>query len=168
MEQAFREVSSITPVTVVNKFLLAQPQLNSYLVKPGALNGQDLEGIYPIQSEPETEPPYLMYHYLSDTNSADQWWQREDEIRYSIYSEDMVIVDHISRIMRGMLSRADNVGRELNLFQKQEWGNIEYKFSYTQFMGQVDPQPSDEEGGNRGKTVMFKICYVPTSGPGLL
>lgn len=168
MEQAFRQVSSLTPITVVNKFLLANPQLYSYLVREDALNGSKLEGIYPTQSSPETLPPYLMYHYLSDAHNAEQWWQFQDEIRYFVYSEDVSVVDHISRIIRAMMSRADNTARELNDFQKSEFGSMEYKFSYTQFMGQIDPQHATEEGGLRHKAVLFKVCYTPTDGPGLL
>lgn len=161
MEQAFRSISNLSPVVVVNRFIVQHPQIQTYL-------GSDDSRFYPMQSEPESEPPYITYHFTSDVNSPVQWWKHEDEIRYNIFAQDVMVLDHIGRIIRNMLGRSDNSGRELNVIQKQEWGQVDYKFYYVQFMGQVDPEPTDEEGGVRRKTVLIKICYSPTSGPGLL
>ena len=88
-----------------------------------------------------TEPaPFVVYYFTPNIPSVESFWNRVDNVRYSIYDSDVDRLFKITERFITLLGRGDTVG---------ETGGIEsnnYYFKASTFVGSTLLEPIEKEG----------------------
>lgn len=88
-----------------------------------------------------TEPaPFVVYYYHPSIPSVEAYWNRFDNVTYSIYDSDVDRMFRIADRMIYLLGRGDTVSQE---------GGIEsanYRFKSAMFVGSTVLEPMEKEG----------------------
>lgn len=95
---------------------------------------------FPVIGYATEPPPFVIYYFYPSIPSVEAYWNRFDNIRYSIYDIDVDRMFKISERMIYLLGRGDTVGKT---------GGIEsdyHRFKSAIFVGASVLEPLEKEG----------------------
>lgn len=116
--------------------------VNTFLKEDSVL--QEIAGktmnFFPVIGYGTEPPPFVIYYYNPSIPSVESYWNRNDNIRYSIYDSDADRLFQIAERMIYLLGRGDTVGKS---------GGIESDsriFKAATFVGSHILTPLEKEG----------------------
>ena len=116
--------------------------VNSFLKNDSTLQsiaGKTLN-FFPVEGYGSETPPFVVYFYTPYIPSVEDFWNRYDNIRYSIFDSDVDRLFKISERFIYLLGRGDTVA---------ETGGIEsshHRFKASIFVGSNLSEPIEKEG----------------------
>lgn len=116
----------------VNTFLKNDATLTSIAGK--------VMNFFPVIGYGTEQPPFVVYYYYPSVMSVEAYWNRHDNIRYSIYDSNADRLFKIANRIIFLLSRGDSV---------QQDGGIEsqyHRFKASTFLGSSLIEPMEKEG----------------------
>lgn len=129
--------------------------INSYLKNDTTLQGiaGKTMNFFPVIGYGTESPPFVVYYYNPAIPNVEAFWNRYDNIRYSVYDSDVDRLFKISERIIYLLGRGDTVG---------ETGGIEsqnYDFKSSVFVGSTLLEPLEKEGWYQ-MDLDFRIYHV--------
>lgn len=116
----------------VNNFLKNDATLTS-------IAGKQMN-FYPVIGYGEESPPFVIYFFSPAIPSVEAYWNRFDNIRYSIYDSDVDRLFKISERMIFLLGRGDSVS------QSQGITSENHRFKSSMFVGSNLLEPLEKAG----------------------
>jgi hypothetical protein len=116
----------------VNDFLKNDATLTS-------IAGKEMN-FFPVIGYGEETPPFVVYYFYPSIPSVEAFWNRYDNVRYSIYDSDVDRLFKISERFIFLLGRGDTVSQN---------GGIEsenHRFKASMFVGSTLLEPLEKAG----------------------
>lgn len=116
----------------VNTFLKNDSTLESLAGK--------VMNFFPVIGYGTETPPFVVYYYTPSIPSVEAFWNRVDNVRYSIYDSDVDRLFKISERIIYLLGRGDTVGDSGGITSNN------YDFKASTFIGSTLLEPMEKEG----------------------
>lgn len=118
---------------------------------------------FPIQQQPESEPPYVIYDFKKVTGK-EAWFYHADFVFMEINVVDFQDGYEIMNIMIDIANKGAISARDLSHWLRSENRRQDFEFHSIQFEEAGKADPSQEQGGVIKIPVSFSIEYSPLRG----
>lgn len=137
----------------------------------------DYDGLVPIltpQQQPEfnlLSKPYIVYNY-GGQGSGEQYWLREEQATFVIYSEDEEEIRDVITMMEKWFSgydlSADYVNKWISQFGRGAYedgateasGHKQFNFKWVRVVSTIGAGPSQQEGGRQSGVVTLRYQFT--------
>lgn len=118
---------------------------------------------FPVQQQPESEPPYVVYDFKKVTG-REAWFYHVDFLYMEINVIDFQDAYEAMNIMIDMANKGAVSARDLSHWLRSERRRQDFELHSIEFEQAGNSQPSDEQGGEIKVSVAFSIQYSPLKG----
>lgn len=118
---------------------------------------------FPIQQQPESQPPYVIYDFRKVTG-REAWFYHADFLFMEINVIDFQDGYEIMNIMIDMANKGAVSARDLSHWLRSENRRQDFELHSIQFEEGGKADPSQEQGGEIKIPVSFSIEYSPIKG----
>ena len=118
---------------------------------------------FPIQQQPESEPPYVVYDFKK-TTGAEAWFFHCDVFIMEITAIDFQDAYEAVNIMIDMANKGAISARDLSLWIRSEGRREDFQIHSIEFDGAGKVDPAEEQSGEIKVPVSFSIEYSPLTG----
>lgn len=116
----------------VNQFLKNDTELQT-------IAGKEMN-FFPVIGYATEPPPFVIYYFYPSIPSVEAYWNRFDNIRYSIYDIDVDRMFKIAERMIYLLGRGDTVSQTGGI------ESVNHRFKSAIFVGSSVLEPLEKEG----------------------
>lgn len=129
--------------------------INSFLKSDSTLQGiaGKTMNFFPVIGYGTESPPFVVYYFNPTIPDIESFWNRYDNIRYSVYDSDVDRLFKISERIIHLLGRGDTVGDSGGIT------SANYDFKSSIFVGSTLLEPLEKEGWYQ-MDLDFRIYHV--------
>jgi hypothetical protein len=147
------------PVYQINDYIWSKSDFRDFFTT------QQYKPIFPVQTQPEAELPYLRYTTRTARDRPD-WWMVTYDVTYAIYHDKIPESADISNWLDAEFRRQDESAYDLN-----RWIRINseplVKWHSSEVISMLSPEPPTQEGGRHSRLITIRFRYSDIEGKGV-
>lgn len=155
MSSSFRR----SPIFDLRDWWMSNPRLKEIF----KIDQRGFAPFFPVQQQPESEVPYVVYDFKRITK-REAWFYQADVLYMEINVIDFQDGYEIIGIMIDMANKGAISARDLSHWLRSENKRQDFELHSITFEGAGEAEPSSEQGGEIKISALFTIEYSPLQG----
>lgn len=157
-------------VPLINKYIWSRPDVYQHLnTSEHPVTGWSDAPVYPINEQPESVAPYVIYSWTTKPDSI-HWSIENDDITFYLWDYDIYRIMQLESQLRNYLGREDDSAAAINAWvmsNPSEHTSGVANIKSVRYGGSTQAFTQTQESGVVGKAVTFRVQYIDcdTSSP---
>lgn len=129
-------------------------------------DGTGYKPVFPVQSQPESDAPYVVWT-SRDRGIGTDWWMEETDVVMAFYDHDLENSLAATNRIKYLFRRKDDSARDLRVWAAAN-GLEAYDIHSVSYLGGGNAEETDQEGGTHMRMASISVSYSTREAAGVV